>query len=154
MQGKFHGVFSLILMMAAVAIALFYTISQSPGWGLVYLVIVISANPIVLYAYCAKCLCRENACSHVIPGKLACLLPQRKQGPYALADYVWTILALAALFGFPIPWLWRSKILFFGYLLLLLIGLTEILYYMCRTCCNENCPICPTPERRSQTDNN
>jgi len=31
-------------------------------------------------------------------------------------------------FGFPIPWLWRSTVLFFGYRMLRLPGLTEILF--------------------------
>jgi hypothetical protein len=147
MRGNFHGVFSLILILASVVIALFYMLSLSLGWGLSYLGIILIANPVVLYAYCAKCLCRDDACSHVFPGKLTRLLPPRKQGPYTFADYFWTALSLMALFGFPIPWLWQSNVLFFGYWLLLLIGLAEILFFVCPTCRNENCPKCSIPEQ-------
>ncbi len=116
MKSNLHGIFSLILVLAAAVMALLYLLSLSPVLGIVYLGIIILANPVVLYAYCAKCLCREDACSHVFPGKLTRLLPARKQGSYKFADYFWTALSLLALFGFPIPWLWQSKMLFFGLL--------------------------------------
>lgn len=147
MKSNFHGVFSLVLILASVVMALSYMLILSLGWGLAYLVVIIIANPIVLYAYCAKCLCREDACSHVFPGKLTRLLPARKQGPYAIADYFWTAIGLMVLFAFPIPWLWQSKILFFGYGSLLIIGLAEILFLVCRTCSNANCPMCSISEQ-------
>jgi hypothetical protein len=59
MKGKSHGVVSLVLIFAAVIIALIYMLTLSSDLGLVYLTIIIIANPIVLYSYCAKCLCRE-----------------------------------------------------------------------------------------------
>ena len=147
MKSNFHGIFSLTLVLASVVIALLYMLSLSPVLGLAYLVVIIIANPIVLYAYCAKCLCREDACSHVFPGKLTRLLPARTQGPYTFADYFWTAISLIALFGFPITWLWQSKVVFFGYWLLLLIGLAEILFLVCRTCRNKNCPMCSMSEQ-------
>jgi hypothetical protein len=60
MVSKFHGVFSLLLISVAVVIAIVYLLSHSIGWGLVYLGIIMLANPIVLYSYCAKCLCRKE----------------------------------------------------------------------------------------------
>ena len=152
MKNNFHGVFSLVLILASVVIALSYILSVSPGWGFIYLGIIILANPIVLYAYCAKCLCRDDACSHVFPGKLTRLLPARKQGPYTIMDYFWTVLSLIALFGFPQIWLWQSTGLFFGYWLLLLLGLAEILFFVCRTCRNQNCPICSISEQQTPAD--
>ena len=152
MRSNFHGVFSLILIFASVLIALAYMLNVSLGWGLIYLGLIILGNPIVLYAYCAKCLCRDDKCSHVFPGKLTRLIPPRKQGPYTLMDYFWTALSLIALFGFPIPWLWHSNVLFFGYWLLLLIGLAEILFFVCHTCRNENCRMCSLSEQSSHSD--
>jgi hypothetical protein len=152
MKNNFHGVFSLILILASVVMALSYMLSVSPGWGLIYLGIIILANPTVLYAYCAKCLCRDDACSHVFPGKLTRLLPARKQGSYTFLDYFWTALSLIALFGFPIPWLWQSTVLYFGYWLLLLFGLAEILFFVCRTCGNENCPMRSISEPQTPAD--
>ena len=147
MKGNFHGVVSLILIFTSVVIALSFMLIISPGWGFGYLIAIIIAIPIILYAYCAKCLCREDACSHVFPGRLTRMLPARKQGPYALKDYVWTALGLLVLFVFPIPWLWQNKILFIGYWLILFLGLTEILFLVCRTCSNTNCPNCSIPEQ-------
>ena len=111
------------------------------AWGLVYLGIIVLANPLVLYSYCAKCICRKDACSHVFPGKLTSLLPARKQGSYAFMDYLGTALPLVALFGFPQCWLWKSKAVFIAYWILILLGLIEIFFLVCRDCRNENCPI-------------
>ena len=152
MRTNFHGIFSLILVFTSAVVALFFLLSVSPAWGSAYLGILILANPLVLYSYCAKCLCRNDACSHVLPGKLTRLLPARKQGPYTFKDYFWTALSLVTVFIFPIPWLWQSKILFFGYWLLLLIGLAEILFFVCRTCRNENCPMCSISEQHPPAD--
>ncbi len=145
MAGKYHGVFSLLLILAAVVIALVYMLSVSPGWGFFYIAIIIIANPIVLYSYCAKCLCREDACSHIIPGKLTRLLPTRKPGPYSFWDYFGTAISLIALFGFPQFWLWQSLAIFILFWILLLAGLFEILLFVCRACSNTNCPNCTLP---------
>ena len=83
MVSKLHGVFSLLLILASVVIAAGYLLGNFTGWGLVYVGIIVLANPLVLYSCCAKCLCRQDACSHVVPGKLTRLLPARKPGPYS-----------------------------------------------------------------------
>ena len=148
MKSNFHGVFSLILMLASVVMALSYMLVQSLGWGLAYLGVIMIATPIVLYAFCAKCLCRQDSCSHVFPGRLTRLLPARKQGPYTIVDYFWTALGLMVLLAFPIPWLWQNKLLFFGYGLLLIIGLAEIVFLVCPTCSNANCLMCSMSEQK------
>lgn len=152
MLANFHGVFSLILILTSAVIALFYLFRISPALGLAYLGIIIIANPLVLYFYCGKCLCRNDACSHVIPGKLTRFLPGRLQGPYTFKDFFWTALSLVAIFGFPMLWLWQSKVWFVGYWLLLLAGLIEILFFVCRTCRNENCPMCSISEQQAKAD--
>ena len=152
MKDNFHGVFSWLLILASIVIALFYMLNESAGWGIIYLGIIILANPTVLYVYCAKCLCKDDACSHVYPGKLTRLLPERKQGPYTFMDYLWTALSLIAVFGFPLIWLWRSTVFYFGYWLLLLLGLAEILFFVCRTCRNKNCLMCSTSEQQTPAD--
>lgn len=141
MAGKFHGVFSLILILISIVIALIYLLRNSTGWGLVYLCIIVIVNPIVLYSYCAKCLCRDDACSHVIPGKLTRLLPARKPGPYSQMDYYSTALSLTVLFGFPQAWLWQNLAILIAFWMLLIVGLVEILLFVCRTCSNDNCPM-------------
>jgi hypothetical protein len=142
MVRKFHGVFSLLLILAAVVIGAGYLLGNFTGWGLVYVGIIVLANPLVLYSYCAKCPGREDACSHVIPGKLTRLLPTRRQAPYTFWDYFATALALAVLLGFPQIWLWRSTGLWVLFWILTTVGLVEILFFVCRTCRNANCPNC------------
>jgi hypothetical protein len=142
MVGKFHGVFSLLLILAAVVMALFYLLSRSIGWGLVYLCIIIIANPVILYSYCAKCLCRQDACSHIFPGKLTRLLPARKQAPYSFLDYFTTAISFTVLFGFPQVWLRQRPAIFILFWILLIVGLVEILIFVCRACSNTNCPNC------------
>jgi hypothetical protein len=142
MSGKFHGVFSLLLIAAAVVIALAYMLSNSLGWGLVYLVIIVFAAPIVLYSYCAKCLCREDACSHFFPGKLTRLLPNRKSAPYSFIDYFGTAVSLSIVFGLPQFWLWQNRSFFLLFWVLLAGGLVEILFFVCRACSNTSCPNC------------
>jgi hypothetical protein len=136
----FHGVISLLLIFAAVAISLIYLLTVSVGLGLVYLVIILVSNPIVLYSYCAKCLCREDACSHVLPAKLTRWLPARKQGPYSFGDYFWTAFGLVALLGFPQVWLWQNKALFVLFWIAIVTSLLEIFFLVCPKCKNENCP--------------
>jgi hypothetical protein len=123
MKGKFHGVASLFLIFAAVIIALIYMPTLAINLG-------------------SKCLCREEACSHVFPGMLTRLLPTRKQGPYTIGDYFWTGVSLIALLGFPQVWLWQHKTLFVVFWILLIVGLIEILFLVCPRCQNENCPNC------------
>ena len=141
MVSKFHGVFSLILILISVVIALIYLLGKSTGWGLVYLCIIIIANPIVLYSYCAKCPGREDDCSHVIPGRLNRLLPARKPGPYSQMDFFSTAISLTVLFGFPQAWLWQNPAIFIAFWILLIVGLVEILFFVCGTCSNDNCPM-------------
>ena len=141
MNQRFHGVLSLVFISVAVIIALIYMQSHSNGLGLFYLLIILFSVPMVLFSYCAKCTCKDKACSHVLPGMLTRLLSQRKQGPYTKGDYFWTGVSLTALLGFPQFWLWQSKLLFVVYWILLLIGLLEILLLVCRVCSDQNCPV-------------
>lgn len=141
MKQKVHGIISLALIFVAVIIALIFMQRQSNNLGILYLLIIVSSVPTILYFYCGKCTCKDGACSHVLPGMLTRLLPKRKQGPYTKTDYLWTTVSLAALLGFPQIWLWHSKPLLVVYWILLLIGLTEILLLVCRACSNQNCPV-------------
>ena len=143
MKDRFHGVFSLLLILVAIIMALVYLWGQSVVMGLTYLAITLMAPPTVLYAYCAKCICRSDSCSHVFPGKLTRLLPARREGPYMLSDYFWTAVPLILLFAFPQYWLWQNKTLLIVFWLFLLAALMEVLLFVCRGCGNESCPICP-----------
>ena len=112
MKSKFHGVFSLMMIYAAVFLALIGLLDQS---GLIiggYILILIVAPLLIVYSYCSKCVCREDACGHVFPGMLTKILPERKQGPYSIVDMAGTALSLGLLFGYPQFWLWQNQLLF------------------------------------------
>ncbi|UCF93066.1 MAG: hypothetical protein JSW39_02610 [Desulfobacterales bacterium] len=141
MRNKFHGVFSLLLIIVAIFLALASIWGKPVSTGLVYLAIVLTSPVILLYTFCAKCLCRSDDCRHVFPGKLTQWFPRRKQGPYTFADIVGTVVSLAALVLFPQYWLWQNKTLWLAFWLLIGIASIEILAFVCRGCKNARCPI-------------
>ena len=139
MENRFHGVFSLALILVAVAVGIMALIEESRLLGVGYAVLSIFATATILYAYCAKCTIRSSACRHVFPGKWTIYLPERTQAPYTLGDYFWTGLSLAAIAGFPQFWLWRNKVYFILFWLLFLFAVLEIFLAVCRGCGNEGC---------------
>ena len=142
MKSRFHGVFSLMMICAAVFVALIGLLDQSGAVVGGYILILIAAPVIVVYSYCSKCVCRDDACGHVFPGMLTKILPQRKQGPYSIADMAGTALSLGLLFGYPQFWLWQNRLLFIVFWILSAVALMEILLFVCKGCKNENCPVC------------
>jgi hypothetical protein len=149
MKPGFHGILSLATVFAVILISLIYLLTISVKLGCIYIVIILAANPVLLYSYCARCQCREDACSHFFPGKIAGWLPARKRGPYTFGDYLGTALALVGLLGFPQIWLWQNKALFVIFWVLLTASLLEILFLVCPECKNDNCPNCKftSPEK-------
>jgi hypothetical protein len=142
MKNKFHGVFSLLLISGAVSIGLVSILINSVAFGIVYMALILVCNLIVLYAYCAKCECREDDCRHIFPGKIASLLPSREPGAYTFFDYAGVAVPMAVLLGFPQYWLLGKKSLFVLFWVLVAFGLIEILLYVCRGCGNKACPMC------------
>jgi len=142
MKGQLHGMISLVLILLSIIVALSALISESVTLGVGYLVIALVSPLIILYAFCAKCLCRE-ACRHVLPGRLTRFFPKRPQTDYTRSDIFWTVVPLMALFIFPQFWIWKNKALFFLFWILCLAGVLEIFLLVCRGCRNTRCPICP-----------
>lgn len=143
MNNKFHGVFSLILLALAIVAGLVSLWRHSFWLALVYLLVTGLAAGGILYAFCAKCLVRLDNCSHVFPGRLTRHLPRRRQEPYTFGDIGVTMILLAVILLFPQYWLvpdMRSLILFW---LPALLAVTEILLFVCRTCENTSCLMCP-----------
>lgn len=143
MKHKFHGVFSLLLFVLALAVALTTLWRQSVWLGLLYLAITGFAAYGILFAYCCKCSVRLDNCSHVFPGWFTRLMPQRKQGPYSFGDIAWTVLFLAVMVLFPQYWLLQNLTAMILFWLLAIVALVEILLFVCRKCKNTGCLICP-----------
>lgn len=142
MKRTFHGVFSLLLLVLAVALAMAALWRHSPGLGLFYLALCSLSSVGILFAYCGKCSVRLDNCSHVLPGKLTNWLPQRKQGPYSARDIGGTLLCLAAITLFPQYWLLQDRGALVLFWLLAIVALAEILMFVCRQCKNTGCPMC------------
>ncbi|MCK4858342.1 MAG: hypothetical protein KAT58_10265 [candidate division Zixibacteria bacterium] len=136
---KFHGVTSLGLAAVATVIAAIAIFQTSWVFGIVYLVICAAAPGAILYAYCAKCPCKEH-CAHVFPGKAAMAF-DRKPGPYTTTEMAVLVLALLLLIGLPQFWLWRYTGWFIAFWALSGIALVQVRAVVCRTCDNVYCPL-------------
>lgn len=143
MKQPFHGVFSLLIFVGAVAIALTTLWTRSFWLGLFYLAITGLSSCGILFAYCGKCCVRLDNCSHVFPGMLTRVLPQRKQGPYSFRDITATGLFLVVIVVFPQYWLLQNITAMILFWLLVIFALVEILVFVCRQCENRGCLICP-----------
>ena len=146
-MNRFHGVFSLILMCISVAIGIAAISFTSMAHALIYIAITIASFGCVLHFYCLKCPSRLDSCGHVLPGKLTALLPSRESEKYSALDILATVIAVGLIILFPQYWLWKHKLLFFVFWLILVIAFLEILLFVCKECNNKNCPICPNIER-------
>jgi hypothetical protein len=143
MKGKFHGVFSLVLITVSMIVGIIALFEQSTALGGIYILIILISQPVILYAFCSKCPCREDSCRHVFPGKLTKIFPGREENAYTGWDLFWTSLALAVLFLFPQYWLWKNKILLILFWIPSVVAVLEILNFVCRGCKNFHCPNCP-----------
>ncbi|RDU25005.1 hypothetical protein [Anaerosacchariphilus polymeriproducens] len=143
MKGKFHGVFSLLIIMFAMLIGLVSIMLHSIQIGLFYITALFLLPIVVIFSYCSKCMCRLEDCGHVFPGKITKLLPKRKVREYYLKDILGVMIPALILCGFPQYWLWKCKPLFFIFWALLLIGIAEIYLFVCKKCRNVNCKLCP-----------
>jgi hypothetical protein len=140
LNARFHGVVSIGLVLVAVIIAVATGFQLSAVLGLVYLLGCALAPLGIVYAFCAKCPCRTH-CAHVIFGKLAVALTNRRPGPYSPAEIAVVGLALLWLLGLPQIWLWRSLGWFVAFWVLNVVAVLQIRLVVCRGCGNVYCPM-------------
>jgi len=142
MNAKFHGVISLLLEGLAIVIGFIAIWQVNTLAGAFYAVLILTAVPLTLYAYCAKCEIRFTDCRHVIPGQITRLLPEREDAPYTFRDYMGLTLAVVVLVAFPQPWLLDNIPLFILFWTCLVVGLAQILLKVRKGCGNSKCVIC------------
>ena len=140
MKTWFHGITSLGLIFAAIVLAAVAMFRVSWVLGVVYLLICGIASIAMLYAYCAKCPCRDQ-CGHVFPGKMARIFKNRSPGPYTITELAITGLALILLIGLPQAWLFRYIGLFVAFWVMTAIAVIQMRTIVCRTCNNTYCPV-------------
>lgn len=141
-MSRFHGLFSLVLVAASLLIGVYALMSDSIIAGIVYMAVIVVSIIVILYSYCSKCECRLNSCGHVIPGRLTRFLPERRDRGYNVFDYIGVLLPLAVIILLPQLSLWKNKILFSIFWVLLVIALIEIFFFVCTKCVNNKCPLC------------
>ena len=141
MRGKFHGVFSLTLLVVAFIIAFIAIFMQSATTAVIYLLFLVSSALIITYLFCAKCPCRLNSCGHILPGLLTRVLPKREEGKYTLPE----LAAVAIAMGTPVliaqRWLWEERNLFIAFWALVIVGGLEAILFVCKACDNKYCPV-------------
>lgn len=142
MEGKFHGIFSIILAGISIILGAYSVISASLVIGLLYSLLTIMFFLLIVYSYCCKCSCRKYSCGHVILGKIAECLPNRKQEKYSNVDILGVIISLVFIIGFPQYWLLKQIIIFTIFWGLLIVSGIEISMFVCATCKNERCSLC------------
>jgi len=141
MTKRFHGITSILLVAVAIAIAAVATFRASWVLGVVYLALCAVSLLTIVYAYCAKCPCKEH-CAHVLLGKAAMAF-DRQPGPYTATEIGALILAGLLLIGLPQCWLWRYTGLFVAFWVLNAIAVTQIRIVVCPACDNTHCPLNP-----------
>lgn len=141
MKDCFHGVVSLFLIFGAVVVAFVGVSASSPVNALIYGAACVMGAGIMVFSYCSKCACNVKGCGHVLPGKLARLLPARKPGKYCLWDYLGVVFPLGFILVFPQFWLKETPFLWGLFWILVVLAFMEIIIYVCRGCANTNCAL-------------
>ncbi len=141
MTKRFHGVTSVLFAAVAIVIAIITVFRASVGLGVVYLAICAAASLTIIYAYCAKCACKEH-CAHVLPGKAAMIF-DRQPGPYTATEIAALVLAMLLLIGLPQFWLWQYTELFIAFWVLFAIAAIQARIFVCPVCDNTHCPLKP-----------
>ena len=108
MSYRLFGLSSMIFFTIAVLLALAVVARASLWWAGGFILLNIAATLVIGWSYCAKCACRAHRCSHFLVGKVADLLPKRPRTPYTAGDYLGMLLASAAVFAYPLYWLWKQ----------------------------------------------
>jgi hypothetical protein len=134
-----HGIISLGLTSVALVIAALAMFLSSWGLGVAYVAICLIAPQAIIYAFCAKCPCKE-CCGHVLPGKQAMAF-NRQPGPYTPVELGILGVVLLLLFGLPQFWLWQYPKLFIAFWILSAIAFMQIRLVVCRACNNIHCPL-------------
>jgi len=138
-MNRFHGIVSLLLIFIAVGTGALAVSYASATYTVIYIGIFLAGMGCILHFYCLKCPCRSD-CAHILPGKVADLLPERESHRYTALDLTATVVSLGVIILFPQYWLWKQKAFFIAFWIIFLAGTVEILFFVCKTCKNEQCP--------------
>jgi hypothetical protein len=138
-RSRFHGVTSLCLMFAALAIGVVATSRHS--WLFAGIGIGVSLLWVlpVAWFFCSKCCCRLD-CGHVLFGLVTRLLPKREPGPYTKLEALFTLVPILVAVGYPQYWLSKEIALLAVFWGLAVVAGLEAMLFVCRDCSNTACP--------------
>jgi hypothetical protein len=136
---KFHGIFSITILAAAITVAAITLLSHSWILALIYLGVVFFSFMGISFFYCAKCCCRIKRCAHVLLGKLTLLMPHRTEGKYSGFDIIATFICVGLIFGFPQYWLFHTLVAGLVFWLAAGFAFVEIFVFVCTACENRAC---------------
>jgi hypothetical protein len=136
-----HGIMSIVLVVGAVGIGAAAIMPSSMHGALGYLAISALSAVTMVASFCTRCPHRGGTCPHVVPGRLAALLPAREPGPYNLLDSAGVAVPGFIILLAPQYWLISSFSLFLVFWTLALVGFAEIRTFVCGGCENGNCPM-------------
>ncbi len=133
----------LVLVEAFIANLLAVIVLMQRSWILAagYLLVCLIGGGSIIYAYCAKCPCRDGQCAHVIPGKIASILTHRETSPYTLFEIAVVGIAVLLIYGLPLLWLWGYPIVLVSFVLLMALASFQAQTVLCRNCSNIYCPL-------------
>jgi hypothetical protein len=139
-KNKFHGVTSVLLLYAALALGCAVVFRHSIAFGSAYAALILLWPLPVAWFFCAKCPCRLD-CGHVAIGAITRILPERKPGKYSVGDVIGSILPILVVVAFPQYWLWRDTAASIVFWALTALAGIEARFGVCVSCPNEYCPL-------------
>ena len=136
------GAISILLLVVAFLIGTYSILQYNLLAAIFYFFTVLTGFFLNVYFYCRKCPhIADNSCRFVVFGKVACLFPKDRIGEkYTYRDVIIILIPRLFMFFFRRPWLYKQKILFVVFWVLILIALFLWVKSVCRTCRNEKCP--------------
>jgi hypothetical protein len=136
------GVFSITLLTGAVIAGTVAIGLAAPLSSLVYLAVAAFLFGTVIAVFCTKCPVRGRGCVHILPGRLAALLPARRVN-YTAMDIVAVVAALLIIAAIPQYWLLSQAPFFALFWVFAGAGVFLILRRVCPRCDNVCCPLRP-----------
>lgn len=128
---------SVAVIAGAAAIA-----RAAPLYALAYLAVAALLAGTVIAVFCMKCPLRGERCLHILPGRLATLLPAR-QGKYTAVEIAAVLAALLLIAAVPQCWLLSQVLPLALFWVLAGTGAFLILRRACPKCGNRCCPLRP-----------
>jgi hypothetical protein len=151
MNRQQHGLLSLVFLSVSAVIAFFFIGRSSVLLAVLYGCVLGLSGIAVLYSFCAKCMCRDTTCGHVIPGMLTRYLPRRLSGRYTAGDKVGVLIPVLVSLVYPQYWLIGNLGAWSAFWILIIGAAAEIRTHVCYGCANRHCPLRQSPKVEPET---